>query len=54
MDIRLRDRGIECARGQGRIRFTGFLGEYGCTSGEGSAIVTLDQPGPLAVEARLA
>jgi endo-1,4-beta-xylanase len=38
---------------QGRVRFAGFLGEYGCTSGEGSATVTLDHPGPLAVEARL-
>jgi endo-1,4-beta-xylanase len=39
---------------RGRIRFTGFLGEYGCTSGEESATVTLDHPGSLAVEARLA
>jgi endo-1,4-beta-xylanase len=38
---------------QGRLRFSGFLGEYELSWADRSAIVRLDQPGPLAIEACL-
>jgi endo-1,4-beta-xylanase len=37
----------------GRAWFTGFLGEYECTWGGGSAVIRVDRPGSLAIEARL-
>ena len=38
---------------RGRVRFTGFLGEYECTWPGGMATLSLDHPGPPAVEVRL-
>jgi len=38
---------------QGRLRFNGFLGEYEVSWADRSAIVRLDRPGPLAIEACL-
>jgi GH35 family endo-1,4-beta-xylanase len=38
---------------QGRLRFSGFLGEYEISWVGQSAIVRLDRPGPVAIEARL-
>ncbi len=38
---------------QGRLRFSGFLGEYELSSTGDTAIIRLDRPGQLAIEARL-
>jgi endo-1,4-beta-xylanase len=37
----------------GRLHFTGFLGEYECSVGGASSTITLDHPGSGAIEARL-
>jgi len=37
----------------GRLAFTGFLGEYECSWGDASATLVLDRPGSCAMEARL-
>ena len=38
---------------QGRVEFTGFLGEYECSVAEGSTSLSVDRPGQIALEARL-
>lgn len=38
---------------RGRVAFTGFLGAYEASGPGGTASVTLDRPGPLALEVRL-
>jgi endo-1,4-beta-xylanase len=37
----------------GRLEFTGFLGEYECSWGGASTTVVLDRPGPCTMDARL-
>jgi endo-1,4-beta-xylanase len=37
----------------GRLDFTGFLGEYECSVGGASATIALDHPGSCVIEARL-
>ncbi len=37
---------------RGRVTFSGWLGEYECSWAEGSATMTLDRPGPIALQVR--